>query len=133
GPVAHDRMPSLYAAADAVVCPSLYESFGLVQLEAMAAGVPVVVPAGGFWAGRIARQGGGLVYDSGSEAGLADAMRALRRGGALRARLSEEAARAASAFTWEKCTASWARLLSTLSSRGNRPGIPRAPAAPRRR
>jgi len=133
GPVPHGRMPSLFAAADAVLCPSLYESFGLVQLEAMAAGVPVIVPAGGFWADRIAREGGGMVYDPRTGSGLAEAMRAIRRGAALRARLSEEAARAASAFTWERCTASWARLLSTLSRSGSRRRIPRAPAAPRRR
>jgi D-inositol-3-phosphate glycosyltransferase len=133
GPVAHDRMPSLYAAADAVLCPSLYESFGLVQLEAMAAGVPVIVPAGGFWADTIRREGGGVVYDPRGGRGLADAMRAVARDGALRARLAGEAARAASAFTWERCTASWERLLSTLSRRGSRRGIPRAPAGPRRR
>ncbi len=133
GPVPHDRMPQLYAAADAVLCPSLYESFGLVQLEAMAAGVPVIVPAGGYWAGRLARDGGGLVYDPRTESGLAEAMRAVRRDPDLRARLSAEAARAASAFTWERCTASWARLLSTLSRTGSRRRTPRVPAAPRRR
>ena len=133
GPVPHDRMPSLYAAADAVLCPSLYESFGLVQLEAMAAGVPIIVPAGGHWGARIRRDGGGLVYDPRRGSGLGDAMRAIRRDGALRARLSGEAARAAAAFTWERCTESWARLLSTLSRRGSRRGTPRAPAGPRRR
>ncbi|MGE5663198.1 MAG: glycosyltransferase [Deltaproteobacteria bacterium] len=133
GPVPHDRMPSLYAAADAVLCPSLYESFGLVQLEAMAAGVPVIVPAGGFWGDTIRREGGGVVYDPRGGRGLADAMGAVARDAGLRTRLAGEAERAASAFTWERCTASWARLLSTLSRRGSRRGIPRAPAGPRRR
>ena len=32
-----------YAAADALVVPSLYESFGLVVVEAMACGTPVLV------------------------------------------------------------------------------------------
>ncbi len=132
GSVPHARMPSLYAAADAVLCPSLYESFGLVQLEALAAGVPVIVPAGGFWGDRIRREGGGLVYDPRRAGNLRDAMAAVRRDGVLRARLSAEAARAASRFTWERCTASWERLLSTLSRRGSRRGTPRAPAAPRR-
>ncbi len=133
GPVPHGRMPPLYAAADAVLCPSLYESFGLVQLEAMAAGVPVIVPAGGYWGERIRRGGGGLVYDPAKAAGLSEAMGALRRDAGLRARLSREAALAASAFTWERCTASWARLLSTLSRRGSPRGAPRAPAGLRRR
>ncbi|MGE5189518.1 MAG: glycosyltransferase [Gemmatimonadota bacterium] len=133
GPVAHDRMPSLYAAADAVVCPSLYESFGLVQLEAMAAGVPVIVPARGFWADTVRREGGGLAYDPRQGRALADAMRALARDAALRARLAREAARAAGPFTWERCTASWARLLATLSTRGSRRETPRARGGPRRR
>jgi len=133
GPVPHDRMPRLYAAADAVLCPSLYESFGLVQLEAMAAGVPVIVPAGGYWGQKIGREGGGLVYDPAGAPGIGEAMRAVRRDGALQARLSREAERAASAFTWERCTETWARLLSKLSRPGSRRGTPRAPGGPRRR
>src|SRR3972149_5851485 len=40
--VSHDRLPLYYNAADVCVVPSYYESFGLVALEAMACGVPVV-------------------------------------------------------------------------------------------
>jgi D-inositol-3-phosphate glycosyltransferase len=40
--VPHDRLPLYYNAADICVVPSYYESFGLVALEAMACGVPVV-------------------------------------------------------------------------------------------
>ena len=35
-------MPALYRAADALVFPSVKEGFGLVVLEAMASGIPVV-------------------------------------------------------------------------------------------
>jgi glycosyltransferase-like protein len=42
GTVADPDMPALYRAADALVFPSLKEGFGLVVLEAMASGVPVV-------------------------------------------------------------------------------------------
>lgn len=42
GPVLQEWMPALYRSADAFVFPSLKEGFGLVVLEAMASGVPVV-------------------------------------------------------------------------------------------
>jgi len=37
-----DTLPYYYSAADAIVVPSHYESFGMVALEAMACGTPVV-------------------------------------------------------------------------------------------
>jgi D-inositol-3-phosphate glycosyltransferase len=37
-----DALPNYYAAAEMVVIPSHYESFGLVALEAMACGTPVI-------------------------------------------------------------------------------------------
>jgi D-inositol-3-phosphate glycosyltransferase len=43
GPVPHSDLPTYYGAADVLCLPSHYESFGLVALEAMACGTPVVV------------------------------------------------------------------------------------------
>jgi D-inositol-3-phosphate glycosyltransferase len=42
GAVPHDALPDYYAAADVCVVPSYYESFGLVAVESMACGTPVV-------------------------------------------------------------------------------------------
>ena len=43
GPVAHDELPGLVAGAAAFAFPSRKEGFGLAAMEALAAGVPVVV------------------------------------------------------------------------------------------
>ena len=42
GAVEHDKLPLYYNAADVCVVPSYYESFGLVAVESMACGTPVV-------------------------------------------------------------------------------------------
>ena len=47
GRVSRESLPPLLRSADAVVCVPWYEPFGLVALEAMACGVPVVASAVG--------------------------------------------------------------------------------------
>ena len=42
GVVPHDELPNYYSAAEALIMPSYYESFGLAALEALACGTPVV-------------------------------------------------------------------------------------------
>ncbi|MNO35188.1 Spore coat protein SA [compost metagenome] len=48
GNVAHEDIHTLYQAADCFVCPSQnHESFGLVNVEAMASGIPVIASSNG--------------------------------------------------------------------------------------
>jgi D-inositol-3-phosphate glycosyltransferase len=47
GRVARETLPALYRSADVVACVPWYEPFGIVPVEAMACGIPVVVAAVG--------------------------------------------------------------------------------------
>jgi hypothetical protein len=47
GPVAHEKLPRIYAGSDWLVAPSRLEPFGLVYLEAMATGRPVIAARSG--------------------------------------------------------------------------------------
>lgn len=45
GPVSEEELRTLFRHCEAVVCPSLYEGFGITALEGMAAGKPVIASA----------------------------------------------------------------------------------------
>jgi glycogen synthase len=88
GPVAHTDLPYAYAAADVVIAPSLVEEpFGLVPLEAMALGRPVVATARGGAAEYLRDGVNALVVEPDDPAGVAAAVRRLADDPALRARL----------------------------------------------
>jgi D-inositol-3-phosphate glycosyltransferase len=64
-----------YSASDALVVPSLYESFGLVAVEALACGTPVIVSKIGEL-GFLVREGkNGFSFHSNDPASLADCFR----------------------------------------------------------
>ncbi len=60
GRVGHAELPALYRSADVVACVPWYEPFGIVPVEAMACGVPVVVTAVGGLADTVIDSGTGL-------------------------------------------------------------------------
>jgi UDP-glucose:(heptosyl)LPS alpha-1,3-glucosyltransferase len=64
-----------YAASDVFVLPTLYEPFGLVFLEAMAAGLPVVASTGAGAAELVQTGVNGAVTDALDTAAIAEAIR----------------------------------------------------------
>jgi len=100
GPVPHAAIAAAVASADVVVFPSLYpESFGIVNLEAMAAGVPVVSFAAGGASdymrggGRNANANAVVVPLAGAETpdALARGVASLLRNASLRAAIGARA------------------------------------------
>ncbi|HHW72767.1 MAG TPA: glycosyltransferase family 4 protein [Firmicutes bacterium] len=83
---------SLYHLADAAVFPSRYEPFGLVALEAMAGGAPVVVSDVGGFAETVTHEVNGLTFYAGNANSLADSIIRLLSDKVLARRLSERAA-----------------------------------------
>lgn len=95
-----DRLVYYYSAAEMVVMPSHYESFGMVALEAMACGTPVVASKVGGLAFSV-QDGhtGFLVPDRDAEA-LAAKIRLLLKDHDLRTQLGRQAARWAQRYGW---------------------------------
>jgi len=62
GRIEHDRIHIFYSAADVFVIPSYYEPFGLVALEGMSCGVPVVASSVGGLKTTVEDQVTGLLF-----------------------------------------------------------------------
>ena len=74
GMVGHDRLPMYYTAADVCVVPSHYEPFGLVAIEAMACGTPVVASAVGGLKFTVIPEETGLLVPAQDVDGFANAI-----------------------------------------------------------
>jgi glycosyltransferase involved in cell wall biosynthesis len=77
GQVSRKDMPALLRSADAVVCTPWYEPFGIVPLEAMACGVPVVASAVGGLIDTVIHGVTGLHVPPRDPKALANALRRL--------------------------------------------------------
>ncbi len=74
GRVGHDLLPLYYTAADVCVIPSHYEPFGLVAIEAMACGTPVVASAVGGLKFSVVPEETGLLVPAQDTSGFAEAI-----------------------------------------------------------
>ena len=100
GYVPHEDLLAFYNLAQAVVFPSFYESFGLISLEAMACGCPVVVSRTG--GAPEAAGDAGCYVDPADEVSIADAILCILTDAKLRQELVEKGFRNAKRFSWEK-------------------------------
>jgi glycosyltransferase involved in cell wall biosynthesis len=119
GQLGQDAMPSVYRSADVVVCAPWYEPFGIVPLEAMACGRPVVASQVGGLIDTVVEDATGLHVPPRDEAAVAAAVTALlddpeRReayGAAGRERVE-------SRYAWTRVAADTERVYERLISGG---------------
>ena len=108
------RLALFYNAADVCAVPSLTESFGLVALESMACGTPVVGTRVGGLQTVIENDLSGLLVSAGDDAALAEAMARVLLDPALRLRLAAGARERAKAFSWRRVGEAVAGLYADL-------------------
>ena len=97
-------LPYYYSAAEVVVMPSFYESFGMVALEAMACGTPVIASNVGGLAFLVREGETGYLIPSQDAEALAEKLRLLFVNDGHRRELGKNAAAFALDFSWETIT-----------------------------
>ncbi len=105
-----ETLPYYYSAADVVIMPSHYESFGMVALEAMACGTPVIATQVGGLAFLVQDGETGYHIPVGDVEALSDRLINLLEDDALHARMSKKAAEFAQDYAWGKIADQMAEL-----------------------
>jgi glycosyltransferase involved in cell wall biosynthesis len=125
GQVPHDEVPDLMRSVDLVVCAPWYEPFGIVPVEAMACGVPVVGTAVGGLKDTVLPGVTGELVPPRSPDHLAYALRRLLNDPVrLQAYRFAAADRARAAFSWERVAVSTEQVYRRVL------GVADVPAAP---
>jgi len=95
-----DLLPYYFAAAEMVVVPSHYESFGMVALESMAMGTPVIASRVGGLAHLVVDGVNGYLVPAGDAAALAERIVDLIDCAGCRAVMSRQAQEYAQGYAW---------------------------------
>lgn len=129
GKRSQDTLPYYYSAADVVVVPSHYESFGMVALEAMACGTPVVASQVGGLAFLVQDGVTGFVVPNGEPELLGQHLIELVLDPHLRARLGGQGAEIARSYSWDIIAARMLTVYNSLLDGGHpvRHGPPHNP------
>jgi len=115
GTVANEKMPLFYGAADICIVPSYNESFGLVALEALACGTPVVASRVGGLATIIKDGETGFLIGVRSHEAFARRLEQLLGDEELRRRMAEAAPLSATKYAWSNVARQVLRVYEELS------------------
>lgn len=126
GYVPEDGLPGFYNSLDVFVLPSTdrrFEGFGLVALEALACGRPVITTTAAGVAPLIAENGCGLVVPPEDPQALAEAIDRLLSDPALRAEMGRRGRELAERLSWDKMAEAYERLYRAVirERKGDRP------------
>ena len=117
GPQPQGVLPLYYAASDVTVLPSYYESFGMVALEAMACGSPVIASRVGGLVTTVRDGVTGFLVPDGDVEALAERIETLVGDPELRWRLGREGVRWAAQHRWPCVAEAVCREYASLESR----------------
>jgi glycosyltransferase involved in cell wall biosynthesis len=136
GAVPRQQIPALLRSADVVACCPWYEPFGMVAVEAMACGVPVVASDIGGLAETVVHGVTGLRVPPRSPAAIAAALRQLLDHPALHRSMGEAGLHRAARYGWHAVAAQTYGHLAALAPReqpvrARRRGAPAGPGPAR--
>lgn len=115
-----ELLPTLYQMAEALLLPSLFESYGLPIAEAMASGVPVLT-ADRFGTKEIAGDAA-LLVDPESVEAIAAGMQRLANEPELRGQLIAAGTERVRPLTWTRCAEQTLKVLENIAAHPRRPG-----------
>ncbi|MGD0279871.1 MAG: glycosyltransferase family 4 protein [Smithella sp.] len=114
GPVNNEKIIRMYLAGDLYIMLSKFDTFGNVVLEAMAAGLPVIV-SGNVGAKDIVQEGkNGFIVNDTSDVDYIVAKIALLLDKNIRGRMSDAAYQTATQNTWDDVTKKYAAIYENI-------------------
>ena len=87
----HEEIQEYFKASDVLICPSLYEAFGFVNMEAMASKIPVIASKVGGIPEIVRDRYNGLLFNPGDAKDLAKKISIFLKSLKMRKRLSQNA------------------------------------------
>ena len=114
GRVEQAQLPQYFAAADICIIPSYYESFGLVALEAMACGTPVVASRVGGLPAVISHGRTGYLLPWRCPERFVDTIAMVFSSGSLRKSMSQAAVEMAGTMGWDNVATKMWSLYQSL-------------------
>ena len=119
GSISHEILPSYYQASDLVIVPSLYESFGMVALEALASAKPLIASDVGGLPGMLGKstnpdQLPGILIPPSDVIRLSEAISSVMNGPHMAEKLSLLARQRAMEYSWDLIAEDLSRLYRIL-------------------